>query len=358
MTMPTPLQPTVQIVAKAQAPARRGMRGFHAEFKNLDDYIRVITDRIWEGKRLEDIHLYYSDPCVVETAMSVSTTIDSVISGTRATLTMFPDRRLLAEDVIQSGDEDGGFLSSHRIISPMTHLGDGTFGKASGRKIHARTIADCVCKDNRIIHEWLVRDHAAIALQIGSTPKALAQKWLNDRGGWNKPTAGPAPAGYVSAISSAALATDYAQAITDIAHGKLVGKSIYDEAVQQLSPGEVCSYGRAEVEGFWRGLFAALPVKDFAVEHLALQSDVAASGRPDRVALRFRANCVHSPSEGLGNRYGECTDKPVELLGILHAEFYKGQIIREWILIDDVAIWMQILDADVTSKSAELAASE
>ena len=358
MTIPTSLQPTVQIVARADAPASRGMKGFHAEFKNLDDYIRVITDRIWEGKRLEDIHLYYSDPCVVETAMSVSTTIESVISGTRATLAMFPDRRLLAEDVIQSGDEDGGFLSSHRIISPMTHLGDGTFGRATGRKIHARTIADCVCKDNRIIHEWLVRDHAAIALQIGSTPKALAQMWLNERGGWNKPTAGPAPTGYTSAISSAELAKHYAQTITDFAHGKPAVKSIYDEAVQQLSPGEVCSYGRAEVEGFWRGLFAALPVKDFSVEHLALQSDVASSGRPDRVALRFRANCVHSPAKNWGSRYGEGSNKQVELLGIVHAEFYKGQVIREWILIDDVAIWMQILDVNVTGKSAELVASD
>jgi hypothetical protein len=170
------------------------MRGFAAEFRDLDHYIRVITDRIWEGRRIDDIRTYYSDPCIVETPMSVSTAVEDVISGTRATLAMFPDRRLLAEDVIQSGDDAHGFLSSHRIISPMTHLGDGSFGRATGARIHARTIADCVCKDNRIIHEWLVRDQAAIALQIGSTPRALAQQWLAQRGGWNKPVAGPAPA--------------------------------------------------------------------------------------------------------------------------------------------------------------------
>ena len=345
------LQPTTHMVAQA-AQAASAMKGFHAEFKNLDHYIRVITDRIWEGRRIDDIHLYYSDPCVVETAMSVSTTIESVITGTRATLAMFPDRRLLAEDVIQSGDDHGGFLSSHRIISPMTHLGDGSFGKATGRKVHARTIADCVCKDNRIIHEWLVRDHAAIALQIGSTPQALAQQWLNERGGWTKPVAGPAPAGYVSAISKAALANDYAQSISHFAHGKPVLKSIYDEAVQQTSPGEVCSYGRLEVEGFWQGLFAALPVKDFAVEHLAIHQDAASTGRPDRVALRFRANCTHGVSDTLGSRYGKSSNKPVELLGIVHAELYQGQVIREWVLIDDVAIWMQILDVSQPSPSA------
>ena len=324
------------------------LKGFHAEFKNLDDYIRVITHRIWEGRRIEDIHLYYSDPCVVETAMSVSSTLESVISGTRATLAMFPDRRLLAEDVIQSGDADGGFLSSHRIISPMTHLGDGNFGKATGRKIHARTIADCVCKNNRIVHEWLVRDHAAIALQIGSTPQALAQQWLDQRGGWNKPVAGPAPGGYVSVISKAPLAADYAQAISDFAHGRTAAKSIYDEAVQQISPGEVCSYGRAGVEAFWTNLFDALPVKEFAVEHLVLQSDSASTGRPDRVAIRFRAKSTHSPLNTRANRYGKHSGKQVELLGIVHAEFYQGRVIREWVLIDDVAIWMQILDVQLS----------
>ncbi len=42
-----------------------GMRGFDAEFRDLDHYIRVITDRIWEQRRIEDIRLYYGEPCIV-----------------------------------------------------------------------------------------------------------------------------------------------------------------------------------------------------------------------------------------------------------------------------------------------------
>ena len=330
-----------------------GMKGFAAEFQNLDHYIRVITERIWEGRRIDDIRLYYSDPCIVETAMSVSTSIEDVITGTRATLAMFPDRRLLAEDVIQSGDEDGGYLSSHRIISPMTHLGDGSFGPATGRKIHARTIADCVCKNNRIVHEWLVRDHAAIALQIGSTPQALAQQWLNQRGGWNKPIAGPAPAGYVSHISTDPLAVRYAQAIADLAGGAGKGRahvdgpvaSIYDEAAQQIGPGESTCYGHVEIAGFWYGLFGALQVGQFDLEHLAIQCDMPKTGRNDRIALRFRAKTVHSPRPDCMERYGPGSNRPVEALGIVHAEFVQGRVIREWVLIDEVAVWMQILTA-------------
>ena len=321
-----------------------GMRGFAAEFRDLDHYVRVITERIWEGRRIDDIRTYYSDPCIVETPMAVSTSVDDVIAGTRATLAMFPDRRLLAEDVIQSGDSDGGFLSSHRIISPMTHLGDGSFGRASGARVHARTIADCVCKGNRIVHEWLVRDQAAIALQIGSTPRALAQQWLEQRGGWNKPLAGPAPQGYVSHISADPMALAYARAIEGFLARDYAAAAVYDDAAQHIGPGERLHYGHAEIADFWRSLFAALRVTGFEVEHLAMQRDMARSGRPDRLALRFRAQSLHEPVDMDATRFGKGTGRPVELLGIVHAEFVQGRVLREWVLLDEVAIWMQILN--------------
>ena len=320
-----------------------GMRGFAAEFRDLDHYIRSITDRIWEGRRIDDIRTYYSDPCIVETPMSVSTSVDEVIAGTRATLVMFPDRRLLAEDVIQSGDADGGFLSSHRIISPMTHLGDGSFGRATGARVYARTIADCVCKGNRVVHEWLVRDQAAIALQIGSTPRALAQQWLEQRGGWNKPVAGPAPQGYVSHVSDDPMALAYARAIEGFSGRDYAVAAVYDDAAQHIGPGERMHYGHAEIADFWRSLFASLRVTDFKVEHLAMQRDMARSGRPDRLALRFRAQSLHEPVDMDATRFGKGTGRPVELLGIVHAEFVQGRVLREWVLLDEVAIWMQIL---------------
>ena len=320
-----------------------GMRGFASEFRDLDHYIRVITDRIWEGRRIDDIRTYYSDPCIVETPMSVSTSVAEVISGTRATLAMFPDRRLLAEDVIQSGDDLQGFLSSHRIISPMTHLGEGSFGRATGARVHARTIADCVCKDNRIIHEWLVRDQAAIALQIGTTPRALAQQWLDQRGGWNKPEAGPAPAGYVSHVSAEPQARLHAQGLEALLRRNGEVAALYDDAAHLIGPGERTWYGHAEIADFWQGFAASFRVTQFAIEHLVLQRDMATSGRPDRIALRFRAHSVHEPLSLEAQRFGKGTGRAVELLGIVHAELLRGRILRQWVLLDEVALWMQIL---------------
>ena len=188
------------------------MLGFDPEFRDLDQYIRVITDRIWEGRRLDDIHRYYSADCAVETPSGVSIGVAEVVDGTRATQAAFPDRRLLAEDVIVSGDEAGGYLSSHRIFSPMTHAGPGAFGPASGKPVFVRTIADCVCSHNRIVHEWLVRDQAAIALQTGQTVQGLAQRWLDDKAGQPRLAMPDAPAPYRSFIDTQAEAAAWADA--------------------------------------------------------------------------------------------------------------------------------------------------
>lgn len=317
------------------------MKGFDAEFKDLDHYIRVITDRIWEGGRIDDIRRYYSNPCSVETPSSVSSDIEDVVNGTRATLATFPDRRLLGEDIIWSGDENGGYLSSHRIISTMTHQGEGPFGSASNRRIHARTIADCVCKDNRIIHEWLVRDQGAIACQIGLTPRALAQIWLDSRGGWYKPKAGAVPAGYHSHVAIDGLAQAYAQTVEQMAHGA-ADMRLYDEAVQHIGPCETTRYGRLEVAGYWQALFGALQVDTFAIEHLVLNSG---SGRPDRVAMRWRAMATHI-NQTAEDVFGPASGHSVEIMGINHVEFVGGRVVREWVLIDDVALWMQVLTAN------------
>jgi predicted ester cyclase len=313
-----------------------GMAGFDPEFTNLDEYIRVITRRIWDERRFDDIHRYYSDPCIVEMPASVTSSIQTVVDGTIASLGVFPDRRPLYEDVIQSGDAETGFLSSHRGISAMTHLGDGVFGPASGRRVHARAIADCVCKDNRIVHEWLIRDQAAIALHIGLQPRDLAQRWLNERGAWSKPLAGPAPSWYVSAISDERRAQDYAALLTDFARRRGDPALVYDDAVHHIGPGGATRYGHQEVAGYWSDLFGALVPERFDIEHLALQRG---GGRADRIALRWRAQATH---RGNG-MFGVATGRPVEIMGINHVELHNGKVVREWVLVDDVALWMQVL---------------
>jgi predicted ester cyclase len=315
------------------------MKGFDAEFHDLDQYIRVITDRIWEGRRLDDIRRYYAEACAVETPSGVTIGIEPVIEGTRATLLAFPDRRLLAEDVIVSGDERSGYLSSHRIFSPMTHAGPGVFGPPSCKPVTARTIADCVCIDNRIVHEWLVRDQAAIARQIGLHERDLAQRWLDAQGGWHKPPMPPAPAPYRSLIDPNEMAQAYAAGYRRLwsqGDAGALSATHHSAAIVALPGGEL-AVGTQALSRFWAGILAALPQAQFELEHLVANQR---PGRATSMAMRWRARAVHS---GQG-RYGPPSGHRVEVLGICHADVEHGRIVREWVLIDDVAVWMQVLD--------------
>jgi predicted ester cyclase len=326
------------------------MQGFDAEFRDLDHYIRVITDRIWEGRRLDDIHRYYGADCAVETPSSVTVGTGPVIDGTRATLTAFPDRRLLAEDVIVSGDPVQGYLSSHRIFSPMTHAGPGAFGPPTGRPVHVRTIADCVCVGHRIVHEWLVRDQAAIARQTGRHERDVAQDWLDRAGGWHKPAMPPPPGDYRSAVSDDARAQAWAHALQRAWAGD--GRALqatHHAGVIAALPGGEAAVGREALLRFWGSLGVALQDARWSIEHLAL---VDRPGRATALALRWRVWARHT---GAG-RYGPPTGRAVELLGISHAEWglpdawaasadggASARVLREWHLIDDVATWMQLL---------------
>jgi predicted ester cyclase len=316
------------------------MKGFDAEFRDLDHYIRVITERIWEGRRLDDIARYYSEGCAVETPGSVSIGVQPVIDGTRATLLAFPDRRLLAEDVIVSGNDNTGFLSSHRIFSPMTHAGPGVFGAPTGQAVCARTVADCVCIGNRIVHEWLVRDQAAIARQIGSHERDVAQRWLNERGGFAKPAMPPAPAPYVSFIDSDGVAQRYAEAYRTLwmADDAAAFAATHSARAIVALPAAQAAIDSAGLRSFWAGVRGALHATRFNVEHLVANHR---PGRATALAMRWRAQTMHAGD----GRYGPATGRAVEVLGISHAEVEAGRVVREWILIDDVALWMQVLHA-------------
>ena len=314
--------------------------GFDVEFTSLDDYIRVITARIWEGRQVDTIHRYYGADCAVITPGGTSQGVDAVVRGTLETLHQFPDRRLLCEDIVSAGDAQHGWLSSHRIASTMTHSGNGAFGSATGKPVLVRTVADCVCIDNRIVHEWLVRDQGAIAMQLGSTPQALARAWLDSKGAPTLPLwQPPAPAHWQDPIHTTPGAQLLAQTYRALWAGNLaVLHQHADEAIALQLPSGQAAIGVGAAEAFWFGYTAAFSGATLRIDSLAERID---AGRTPRVAMRWRLTGMHTG----GGRFGPATQQPVEILGITHAEVdhARGRILREWVLIDEVALWMQIL---------------
>ena len=115
-------------------------------------------------------------------------------------------------------------------------------------------------------------------------------------------------------------------------------KSAADEAIEARLPSDDSATGVAALEQFWFGMTAAF---NGAALHIDSLVESIEPGRTPRVAMRWRLIGRHV---GAG-RYGPATGKPVEILGISHAEVFAGRILREWVLVDEVALWMQLLSA-------------
>ena len=323
------------------------MKGFDPKFRDFPDYIIGITKEIWEDRGLSTLHDYYASDIVVRMPGSVSTGNANVIGATMATLAEFPDRTLLAEDVIWSGTPEDGMLSSHRILSTATHLGDGAYGPATGRKLTYRTIADCHARDNRIDDEWLIRDQGAIVRQMGLDPQQFARDQIAREGGaaaCTKPFT-PAidrPGPYSGRGNDSIWGARLADALTGIMGADFARiPQVYDRAAQMEHPGGVTEHGHGAADGFWMRLRAAFPDAVFTIHHCIGRDDPM---MPPRAAVRWSLHGKHSGWGGFGAPSGA----EVHIMAITHAEFgpfgAEGYSLRrEFTLFDETAIWKQIL---------------
>lgn len=155
--------------------------GAYGADDDIVDYILGITFEIWEDGGVELIYQYYSDDCVIYGLDCITHGSAEVVEGTRATLEGFPDRLLLAENVIWAGNRDDGYYTSHRLLSLATNQGSTIYGPATGVRIRMTNIADCVIEDGVITKEWLVRDNMTLATQLGAEPVASARDMAGRR---------------------------------------------------------------------------------------------------------------------------------------------------------------------------------
>ena len=141
------------------------------------DYILRCTHRIWEQKNIGLCRTHYADTCVMHTLNGPNVGRRRMWCRARsAPLPATPTASWSAEDVIWSEHAPGTFLSSHRITSDGTQLGDETaLGTASIGYSSVTTIADCLCRENLIVEEWLVRDNIRAAWQNGLDPWTVAR---------------------------------------------------------------------------------------------------------------------------------------------------------------------------------------
>lgn len=317
-----------------------GMENFSSEFKTPEQYIIDITYKIWEEQGVERIYDWYAADCPVRSPSGVSNSVEDVVSSTLSSMNIFPNRDLLAEDVI-IGDKPSGFYSSHRVRTVGIHAGDGYYGPATNRPIITVAIADCLCRDNRVVEEWVLGDQAKNLRQLGIDPiaygksvgmnnpdayaignEAMRQRWAD-------------PAG-LTIVGEQAIANRMMDTYGAIWNDKKLNimAERYDRAVCFEGPGHP-QYGRSRTADIFSSILASIPDGRYEPHHIIVRQQPE---RPLRVALRWSYCGTHS---GYG-RYDTPTGAPIAILGISHFELRDGKIVNEWLVMDETAVYAQI----------------
>ena len=317
------------------------MNGFGNRWKDLPDYIIGITREIWEDRGIETLNHYYARDIPMRFPEGISIGNARTKNGTLATLAEFPDRELTGEDVIWSGNETEGFLSSHRLLTMGTHTGGGYFGPPTGRRFRIRAIADCAVVGDQINDEWLIRDSAGIVKQLGMDPVQFTRDLIAREGGPENCVKPFSPEVDVEGpYKGHGNDNEWGARLSDILSRMMnkdfsVVRAEYDRAVQTEHPGSLTVHSWEDTEAQWMALRSSFPDATFAIDHRIGREDPMLS---PRAAVRWSLNGTH---DGWG-MFGQPTGARVHVMGFTHAEFGPNGLRREWTLFDHISIWKQI----------------
>lgn len=329
----------------AEGPRRQDLPGYEPGYRDFVDYIIRCTHRIWEAKNVGLCRTHYSADCAIHTLAGPVTGVEAVVQNTITTLGATPDRLLIGEDVIWSDDGDGHLYSSHRIVSRSTHMGDDPLlGAATMVSNGVMTIADCLCRENRIVEEWLVRDNLRGVLQVGGDPWAVAraqaaadQAGDRSRHDWRATRIAATRAGEDVAILDGHPAAGPAAMLA-----KAWRDDLFGEAAALLSPAAEVRWATNRHgwgRGYWVGCLTqirgALHDVAYRLEHIAARplpgGDVA-------VALRWALTGTHK-GNGL---WGWATGRELLVSAVSHYRLRGGLIVEDITVFDELAVLRQV----------------
>lgn len=326
-------------------PRRQALPGYEDVYSDFVDYIIRCTHRIWEEKNVGLCRTHYSADCPVHTLAGPTVGAEAVTQNTTNAIAASPDRLVIGEDVIWSDDRDGRLYSSHRIVSRSTHAGDDPLlGAATNRLTGVMTIADCACRENRIVEEWLVRDNARAVLQVGLDPwtVARAQAAADREGDGTRHAWRSAWIARTRAEGDCAIAADHPARVGADALSLALRDDLFGEAASRASPSvetrwptNRAGFGR----GFWIGcltqLKAALHDVAFRVEHVAARP---LPGGDTAAALRWALVGTHAG----GGVWGPLTGREVLVVGVSHHRLRGGVIVEDATVFDELAVLRQL----------------
>lgn len=338
----------IQFIENANGKHAHSMTGFNPRYKDFVDYIIGITHEIWEEKAIGKLYDYYAGTVKMHTSSGTIYGRQAVFAGTIESLAAYPDRRLYGDEVIWGGNDVDGFYSSHRLRHTGTNRGWTLYGPPTGKRVSYGAIADCFCKKNMVVEEWLVRDELSLVMQLGFDPVATAKKMVRkeqdkglelqiagdvERGIGQLPPTKMAPA-----KSDRFDPEDFVRRlIHEIWNWRLLNKVreyFHDSSVFEGPSGRRLK-GINDYQAYVLSLLSPFPDLALTVDHFCWVGDAAAGYR---TATRWTMRGTHT---GYGI-YGEPGGNPIRIMGVSHHLIQDGRVQNEWTLFDEFALLKQI----------------
>lgn len=332
---------------------KQPMQGFEDTYTDIVDYIVRITHRIWEDQDVGYIYDVYSPGCRIHDDSGTRFGADRVVADTIQSLHAFPDCRHYADEVIWAGDDEQGFITSHRAINVGYHTGSWRWGGRTGRKLNLWVIANCVIRENEIAEEWVLYNHGARLTQLGIDLYAAARQYGNQGGlaplgetelsevdrlrGGRKPEPYPA--------ADAKPGFDPEHIIRGLFHDVYNRRNlaaidgVYAQNVRWHGATNREGCGRSVVRAMARSLLATFPDLGMHVDEVFWMGN---DRDGFRASVRWTAVGTH---RGFG-LYGRPTGRRVRLWGLSQLYFTGGRIVEDWMLFNEFDVMAQILRDD------------
>ena len=313
---------------------------------HLADFILGITFEIWEQGQVDNILDYYSEDVEVYSLDGITHGAKTMVDNTHATLASYPDRLLVADDVIYSGTTSKGY-SSHRLLSPMTNTGPSSFGPATGRILRIMNIADCEINDGLITREWLVRDNLALVTQLGIDPldaaRTMADSFDSTLKNWLRneyDRTRRAEHRLHQNDPVAALAQQVLSSLWVSGNQSILESAYAPYCVMHRSPIQLLS-GRSQILDHYANWRRVFPSARLTIDHVCSQPEgVLSKEKTQNVAIRWSLAGTHE-----GSFSGSKPDsQPIYITGVTHWKLMAGRIVTEWTVFDELGMLAQTLN--------------
>jgi SnoaL-like polyketide cyclase len=307
-------------------------------YRDPDDFIREVTDRIWVHRDISYIVDNYEPDSIVHGGLGTVIGRDGVIEGSLLRIAATPQHVGQAEDVVWEARGDDAFLSSHLVFSSNQQFVEGR-----PVQVRRRGIANCLYRRGRMVEEWVVRDELGVCLQRGGDPDELGRQFRFR--GYEGSMTKPAPTDVLTVGDSGPRPDEYRpecemvlEFIEQVWNRRRLHK-VPEFMERDLFLHTVGDRSLVRPDGYQRellSLIAPSPDAQFAVRDL--QTHYAERYAGLRVAVLW---VMHGTYHG-APVFGPLTNGGIDLLGVSQFLIQRGRIVREMRLYDEIALRAQI----------------